>query len=154
MINYGRLLLSKEKDNPSQILRATYIFSNAGTLIHCYGRSMRFPLDRILYMAEMKLAIGDILMQCRMLLEENRLKPIKIANLDTGGISELEEIQIISENAANTMHKELQVESALQLIISCYALCILYEWNPEDVEHLGYQHVIERFEQFERDEWR
>jgi hypothetical protein len=51
--------------------RASYLVSNAGDAVKCYGRALRFPQDRKLYLAEMKLALGDVIMQCRLIEEEN-----------------------------------------------------------------------------------
>lgn len=145
MIRYGKLLCDAEKDNPSPVLRATYLFSNVGDLVKCYGRMIRFPQDANLYKCEIQLALGDIMMQCRMMLHENGAFPIEITDLDDN-LVELEEIGIITRYAARTFNKDNKIESTTQIIISCYALCKIFGWKPLDIEHLGYQHVTERFE--------
>ena len=70
-VNYGRILKLKEKDNPSPMCRASYLVSNAGDAVKCYGRALRFPQDKNLYLEEMKLALGDVIIQCRLIEEEN-----------------------------------------------------------------------------------
>lgn len=70
MIRYAKVLKCKEKDNPSPFCRVSYIISNIGDMVKCYGRMLRFPGDRDLYFAEMRLAIGDILMQCELAGED------------------------------------------------------------------------------------
>jgi len=67
MINYGLILSKKEKDNPNPFLRATYLFGNVGKIIRTYGRSVRFPEDSRLYLAEIKTDLGDAIMQLRLI---------------------------------------------------------------------------------------
>ena len=33
-------------------------------------------------------------------------------------------------------------------------LCSYLDWNIEEIEHLGFLHTIERYEQFEQDGWK
>lgn len=153
MINYGKLLCDAEKDNPSKMLRATYLFSNVGDLVKCHGRMIRFPQDENLYKAEIKLALGDIMMQCRMSLHENKTTPINIKEMDMED-SILFELQNITKHAAQMLTGKECAMYATQILCACYALCVNFGWEPLEIEHLGYQHVMERFEQFARDGWR
>jgi hypothetical protein len=144
MINYGKILLMHEKDNPSTFLRATYMFSNVGDLVKCYGRSIRFPDDKKLYEAEMKLAIADILMQCRMMMEEHKWKQIEIDSLDT----ENDEIESllgeITYCAGDLIYRGILYTNITTIIINCYALCDLLEETGENIEHMGFIHVMEK----------
>ena len=154
MINYGYLLLSKEKSGTTKFLRASYLFSNVGDLVYCYGRLIRFPELEIGYKAEIKLAIADIMMQCRMVEERYGQFRLQIDNVDTNnGI--VYEIKLITYNAAKAMKdKNELIKSTVPILMSCYAICNILGWEPLEVEHLGYQHCMERFEQFEREGWR
>jgi len=157
MINYGKILLMHEKDNPSTFLRATYLFSNVGDLVKCYGRSIRFPEDKKLYEAEMKLAIADILMQCRMGLEEKGYKQIEISKLDTKNETIEESIRIVAFNAGGIVYEDKHMSlpgNLIRIIIECYVLCELLGEKGEDIEHLGFIHVMERFQEFERRGWK
>lgn len=154
MIKYGKILLMHEKDNPSSILRKTYLFSNVGDLVKCYGRSIRFPEDKRLYEAEMKLAIADILMQCRMALEEKGYSQIEIDNLDTKNEYIEKTIRKIVQLAANAFVGTTYIpETLTRIILECYILCDLLGENGQDIEHLGFCHVMERFNEFERRGW-
>jgi hypothetical protein len=153
MINYGYILKCKEKDNTSPFLGATYLFSNVGDLVKCYGRSIRFPQDAKLYQAEMKLALGDIIMQCRLIENEHVKKEMKLTNFDIRNTSMLREIQEITESASEIIkNRNIEQETRITLL-SCYAICTMLNWNFEEVSHIGFLHVCERFEQFEREGW-
>jgi len=157
MINYGKILLMHEKDNPSPFLRATYLFSNVGDLVKCYGRSIRFPEDKKLYEAEMKLAIADILMQCRMALEEHKCVQMEIKEiLYVENNSQEELIKTIAQlGGFITKYNNIStiVGHIERIIHECYALCELLGEKGEDIEHLGFIHVMERFQEFERRGW-
>lgn len=153
MINYGYILKCKEKDNPSSFLRATYLLSNIGDLIKCYGRSVRFPQDAILYEAEMKLAIGDIIMQCEMLREEHNIKQFNIQITETD-LTKEDEIKWMTYHAAELMCNILPKNQIIKILMGCYMLCYKYNWNFDEVQHLGFLHVCERLEQFEKEGWR
>lgn len=62
-VNYGKILAMKERDNPASICRASYLISNASDVIKNYGRALRFPSLSGAYLAEVRLAPGDVLMQ-------------------------------------------------------------------------------------------
>jgi hypothetical protein len=158
MINYGKILLMHEKDNPSPFLRATYLFSNVGDLVKCYGRSIRFPEDKKLYEAEMKLAIADILMQCRMALEEKGYAQIEINELDTKNDTIENSIKVIAFYSGSIVlgDKSISIPGNItRMIIECYTLCeLLGGLKGHDIEHLGFIHVMERFNEFERRGWK
>ncbi len=153
MINYGYILKYKEKDNPDPFLRATYLFSNVGDLVKCYGRSIRFPQDNKLYQAEMKLALGDIIMQCRLIENERTKNEMQLKGFNIGNTSILGEIRQITESAAEIV-KNRNVEQEVRItLLSCYAICTMLNWNFDEISHLGFLHVCERFEQFEKEGW-
>jgi DNA-binding CsgD family transcriptional regulator len=156
MLNYGYLLKSKEKDNPSSFCRNSYLFSNVGDLVYCYGRILRFPKDRNIYLAEIKLALGDILMQCRIKEYEFGIKRLQITDMDVEGADIEKEIRHIAFHAGEMqlINKELEISQTIAIILGAYAICYILGWNPEEIEHLGYQHVMERFEQFKEDGWK
>ena len=158
MLNYGYLLKSKEKDNPSNFCRNSYLFGNVGDLVYCYGRILRFPKDEKIYLAEIKLALGDILMQCRMKEYELKVKPMndfRSGRLGKGWIEYY--IKTIANEAGiiiNAKRKKTEIRSTQHIIFCANDMCKLLGWKPEDIEHLGYQHVMERFEQFREDGWK
>ncbi len=158
MINYGRILLEKEKNNPSSFLRATYLISNVGQAVMCFGRSTRFPDCADGYLAEMKCALGDVFMQCMMMMEENYVMKIKIANMDTNdknGIwTVLGELENIVIHAGKTITQIDMVTNTTQIYISCYMICYMMGWEPEDIKHMGFLHTLERFEDFAKAGWK
>lgn len=161
MIKYGLILLKHEKSNQTPFLRATYLYPNTGTLIYSYGRMLRFPEMEKEYKAEMKTALGDILMQCRMMEIENEITPLEIANIDSTNTKPIYEVSRIALDAAwilryvTTSQEEVNYTGRIEdIIVACYTLCDLMNWNPEEIEHLGFIHTIERFEQFEREGWK
>jgi hypothetical protein len=156
------MLKQKEKDNTSPMLRATYLFSNVGDLVKCYGRSIRFPSDARAYQTEMKLALGDIIMQCRMIENENnkqmhttrQAKP----NDDTVGYIIGSIVHYTSLILIDTTTDENDTENHSHWFTSytlneIQLLCDKLNWNFEEISHLGFLHVCERFEQFEREGW-
>lgn len=171
MINYAYILSRKEKDNPSPICRGSYLFSNVGDLVKCYGRKLRFPKDAKIYEAEMKLALGDIIMQCRLIEEEYGIKrheweddrnsaddiiftDIYVALRDiTNATNNVLILMIESEQGYGIPDNELEI-NIRDTMTACYNLCKLHDWTPEDISHLGFLHVMERFEQFEREMWK
>lgn len=158
MINYGRILLEKEKNNPTSFLRATYLISNVGQAVMCFGRSQRFPDHEMGYLAEMKCAIGDVFMQCMMMMEENNVMKIEITNmnLDNGTIvlNILEELENLVINAGKSIKNVDITTNAIQIYMSCYMICYLMNWEPEDIKHMGFLHTLERFEDFAKAGWK
>ena len=155
MINYGYLLLNKEKSGTNEFLRASYIFSNVGDLVYCYGRMIRFPECKKEFRAEIKLAIADIMMQCRMVEErygQNKYNAIS----DFHGYYGIERaIKLTTWYAAKAMQSQQElIKNTHPIMENCYVICGVMGWDTNDVEHLGYQHCMERFEQFEREGWR
>jgi hypothetical protein len=176
MINYGRILKQKEKDNPSPFCRASYLFSNVGDLVYCYGRSIRFPQLRKAYEGEMELALGDIIMQCRLIEEENDMIKVTFDGtchningwLKRCNINNFKTESLITDlvwHTANYMQYKIQGEiddclfmnditQNIQYVLwYCRLICEKLDWNFDEISHLGFQHVMERFEQFERDGW-
>jgi hypothetical protein len=164
MINYAKILSEKEKDNPSPFCRASYLFSNVSDLVKCYGRSLRFPQDANLYHAEMKLALGDIIMQCRLIEREITDMNEPICEFEiTDSIVTTNEIisDIIPSNAIAilaTYEDKLNKHDTMlwikKILLYSNVLCQRMGWNFEEVSHLGWQHVMERFEQFEKNGWK
>lgn len=165
-VNYGYLLSCKEKDNPSPFCRASYLMSNVGDLIKCYGRALRFPADKKLYMTEAMLAIGDVLMQCRLIeygfniprneqsFYDNIQSPTTNTALSSLAYNTAVILDILTMGTEEDNIDELELGENINVIIwSCQGLCETNEWNIEDVEHLGFLHVMERFEEFERRGW-
>ena len=156
MINYAKILLAHEKDNPSKFLRGTYIMSNVGDLIKCYGRMIRFPDDAHIYEKEMQLALGDVIIQCRMYMEENNnpLFNVEINVLSTQTPTEIE-LAFIAKHAAMMIDEnEARINHAISILTSAMYLCTLIGWDFKVIEHLGFIHTIERFEDFERNGWK
>lgn len=165
MINYGYLLSCKEKDNPSPFCRASYLMSNVGDLIKCYGRALRFPADKKLYMAEAMLAIGDILMQCRLIEHDYNLRQSEIEEDEYHEVDDYKIPPLLVQDTATILcqlTKDVEEdclddmylgENIDTMIWCCMELCWQNNWNIEDVEHLGFLHVMERFEEFERRGW-
>lgn len=164
MIHYGRILRQKEKDNPSPFCRASYISSNVGDLIKCYGRCLRFPQDAHIYEKEMQLALGDVIMQCRLI----DYKQCKVNGETRNSIEET--LLILQYNTAHLtdhlmrgMDKEICFdvgttqsgwETIENTLDTCAEICNLMNWNFDEISHLGFIHTIERFEQFEREGWK
>lgn len=157
MINYAYILKQKEKDNPSPFCRASYLFSNVGTLVYCYGRSLRFPQLRKAYEGEMKLALGDIIMQARMAeLEEYVELDIKPQMLELPNDPDKYEIEYHLGHISIDSGWYLQtyeLNYIEQILRTSNIICKILNWNFEEVSHLGFQHVMERFEQFEKEGW-
>lgn len=167
MINYGRILKQKERDNPSPMCRASYLVSNVGDAIKCYGRSLRFPQDARIYHEEMKLALGDVIMQCRLIEEEYGYTHNKIDTFRWDSMNGCMTILIYCaaqitdhlERGPNQIicfeeHLERTArETIMKTLDTMGEICNWMGWLVDDVEHLGFLHTIERFEQFERDDW-
>ncbi len=160
MINYAPIIKQKEKDNPSPFLRASYLFSNVGDLVKCYGRSLRFPQDKKLYEAEMKLALADVIMQTEMKQED--IKSIWYITTKTIHMNHITKITslltLIAQCTTSLMENN---ESCIGEIIdteiilgASRELCKKMNWDYEDIRHLGFLHVMERYEQFEREGWK
>jgi hypothetical protein len=167
MTNYGKILKEKEQDNPNAICRATYLFSNVGDLLKCYGRILRFPKDKNLYLAEMQLAMGDIIMQCRLIEEENSyghyiIKMNKIvapeyviARIATlAGLIVKHLVQGVKWRLATDGENFTTNQTVMRLLNKLGELCAWLDWDVDEIEHLGFIHTCERFEQFERDGWK
>jgi hypothetical protein len=148
--------------------RASYLVSNAGDAIKCYGRALRFPQDRKLYLEEMKLALGDVIMQCRLIEEENGCEHKEIDgtrwdSIDRCIISMLYYIAQITDHLKHGPTKTIYFdkgdertgrETIIRLLSNVGELCSYLDWNVEEIEHLGFLHTMERYEQFEQDGWK
>jgi hypothetical protein len=149
--------------------RASYLVSNAGDAVKCYGRALRFPQDRKLYLAEMKLALGDVIMQCRLIEEENEYEHKEIDgtrwdSIDGCIISMLYYVAQITDHLkrgpTNTIWFDdlkdgrTAKETITKLLSNAGELCSSLDWNVEEIEHLGFLHTMERYEQFEQDGWK
>ena len=148
--------------------RASYLVSNIGDAVKCYGRALRFPQDRNLYLAEMKLALGDVIMQCRLIEEENEYEHNKIDNtrwdsIDGCIISMMYYAAQITDHLQRGPTKYICFdkgdertgkETIILLLDTIGELCVYMNWNIEEIEHTGFLHTIERLEQFERDDWK
>lgn len=167
-VNYGRILKLKEKDNPSPMCRASYLVSNAGDAVKYYGRALRFPQDKNLYLEEMKLALGDVIMQCRLIEEENEYEHKEIDgtrwdSIDGCIISIAYYVAQITDHLQRGPTKTIYFdkgdertgrETIIRLLGTVGELCSYLDWNIEEIEHLGFLHTIERYEQFEQDGWK
>lgn len=156
MINYAKILLAHEKDNPSKFLRGTYIMSNVGDLIKCYGRMIRFPDDAHIYEKEMQLALGDVIIQCRMYMEENNNPLFNVDITTEHAYSTVDvELPFIAKHAASMLDEcETKINHAMRILTSSAFICISMGWDFKVIEHLGFIHTIERFEDFERNGWK
>jgi hypothetical protein len=148
--------------------RASYLVSNVGEAIKCYGRALRFPQDTNLYLAEMKLALGDVIMQCRLIEEENAYEHNRIDNtrwdsIDGCIISILYYAAQITDHMQRGPTKSICFdkgdertgkETIILLLDTIGELCSFMDFGVEEIEHTGFLHTIERFEQFKRDDWK
>ncbi len=164
--NYGKILKMHEKDNPSPFCRASYLISNVGDMVKCYGRMLRFPDDAHIYQKEMELAIGDVIMQCRLIQVENDIE-------ETEPDKELWDS--IEGNCITTMYhaatlidllerenrsgfkidgdmKTIETETTL-IIDNAASTCKQLGTDFNTIQHLGFIHTIERFKEFERRGW-
>ena len=148
--------------------RASYLVSNIGDAVKCYGRALGFPQDRHLYLAEMKLALGNVIMQCRLIEEENNYEHNEIHTQIWDSINGC--MTSMMYYIANTMDhlergpnyvinfdevdRRTAKETTQRLLDTIGALCSYMIWNVEEIEHTGFIHTIERFEQFEQDDWK
>lgn len=154
MIDYAKCLLKHEKDNPSTFLRSTYLISNVGDFVKCAGRVIRFPTLAKPYIAEMKLAMGDVLMQCEMMRKENEYEESNFNITEIRDVEKYEEMQYLVINAGRTMHESERNTASKNIILSCHVLCKLWGWNIHEIRHVGFLHIIERFEQFKNEGWK
>ena len=168
MINYAKILLAHEKDNPSKFLRGTYIISNAGDLIKCYGRMLRFPDDAHIYEKEMQLALGDVIIQCRLIEEENNFEHTTVDrtrwdSIDGCIVTMLYYTAQITDHLQRGPTKTIHFdkgdertgrETIERLLDTIGELCNFMDWNVDEIEHLGFLHTMERYEQFEQDGWK
>jgi len=166
MINYGYVLKYKELDNPSAICRATYLFSNVGEMLKCYGRTLRFPKDKNLYLAKMKLAMGDIMMQCRLIEEEQKynhhiISPSKVFTINYILVRIAQLAGIVTEHLVKGKcileyndEKYSTQRTTTKLLDSLGDICYELDWDVDEIEHLGFIHTCERFEQFEKNGWK
>ncbi len=147
--------------------RASYLVSNIGDTIKCYGRALRFPQDTNLYLAEMKLALGDVIIQCRLIEEENGYGHKKINtqvwnSVNGCMISLIYFATQITDHLARGTNYVISFEEGdsraeetiTRLLDIIGELCSFMDWNIDEIEHTGFLHTIERFEQFERDGWK
>jgi hypothetical protein len=106
----------------------------------------------------MKLAIADILMQCRMALEEHKYVQMEIKEiLYVENNSQEELIKTIAQlGGFITKYNNIStiVGHIERIIHECYVLCNLLGLKGHDIEHLGFIHVMERFQEFERRGWK
>lgn len=177
MIKYGKILKMHEKDNPSPFCRASYLISNVGDMIKCYGRMLRFPDDAHIYQKEMELAMGDVIMQCRLIQVENDIKETDITSTILDGkiglmvrsmyyATYIEDILYRKEwnnhkyihNVQETIKTEtgvFNIKTAIEhMLIALNTQCYNFDLNFEEIQHLGFIHTIERFEEFERRGWK
>lgn len=169
MIRYARILKLKEKDNPSPFCRGSYLVSNVGDLVKCRGRMLRFPDLEGAYMAEMRLALGDVLMQTDLIEEESKLDLYTPEGDQLW--SDIDSCFVVMSGVAATLFDLWQLEVGPKYkqsgvlgiwdIPMCVKelkdvaanICQCLEWRYADVEHLGFIHTIERFEEFEARGW-
>ena len=165
--NYYKILKMHEKDNPSPFCRASYLISNTGDMIKCYGRMLRFPNDAHIYKKEMELAMGDVIMQCRLVEEEYHEIHHKIDGNTWDSIEGA--LVSISANAALLMdhltremehvihkngHDQTTRETINNILDGIGNICTGLHLDFNKVEHLGFIHTIERFKEFERRGWK
>jgi len=161
MIKYGKILKMHEKDNPSPFCRASYLISNVGDMIKCYGRMLRFPDDAHIYQKEMELAMGDVIMQCRLIQVENNIEEF----------DPQQEIRILSDppieyfitktlQCGTDVMIELKLDNKNRIkenirdtLTGIYIICNALEIDFNEIQHLGFIHTIERFKEFERRGW-
>ena len=161
MIKYGKILKMHEKDNPSPFCRASYLISNVGDMIKCYGRMLRFPDDAHIYQKEMELAMGDVIMQCRLIQVENNIEEF----------DPQQEIRILSDTPIEYFitktlqcgtdvmielkldNKNRMKENIRDTLTGIYIICNALEIDFNEIQHLGFIHTIERFKEFERRGW-
>jgi hypothetical protein len=171
MINYAKILSEKEKDNPSPFCRTSYLISNAAQVIHCYGRTLRFGPEG--YNAEMRCALGDTIIQTLLLARENCMTHNEISDIleETKLVindeyyaplmknSTTEELlhhvfDVISD-VIKTSQKSIESQIKIEMLLGAlFDVSTKMEWNFDDVMHEGFQHTIERFEQFNREGWK
>ena len=162
MIKYGKILKMHEKDNPSPFCRASYLISNVGDMVKCYGRMLRFPDDAHIYQKEMELAMGDVIMQCRLIQVENNKKESNptykakhndMINGKKGTIESL--IGEVVLHAALIAHTKYARErsSPNDILEKIYLICEQMGTDFNTIQHLGFIHTIERFKEFERRGW-
>jgi hypothetical protein len=170
-VRYGRILKEKEKDNPDSFCRASYLVSNTAEMVKIWGRVLRFPHLKAAFFFEMKLAMGDVIMQCRLIEVEGGKESHEIDNYDDYeskfvGTFEIEEtLMDMNKDAANVgrmLFNEieeysdciLRLSTLVELLLeNCGKLCVLLGWDFDQISHLGFLHVMERFEQFEKEGW-
>jgi len=132
--------------------------SNIGDAVKCYGRALRFPQDKHLYLAEMKLALGDVIMQCRLIEEEKTNGPSTVySGCETTTEKCLAMIAYHGARVINELigkQKTYITQETNDILRSINQLCTLMDLDFDEIEHLGFLHTIERFEQFERDDWK
>lgn len=175
MINYGLILKEKEKDIPSHFCRATFIISNVGDLVYCFGRMIRFPDLKAAYLAEMKLALADIIIQCEMAGYDQSVEFGKqmssICDHRSWSVPHYEESDIeklvikIVEHASHALRTSPFVSVldnfsynysyyVSETSIWAHKLCEVLKFDIDDIRYLGFQHVMERFQQFEKEGWK
>jgi len=106
-------------------------------------------------MAEMKLALGDIIMQCRLIHNKIGLKMIYVPNhqykhdIDRHIVAICYYASLIIGGPTSTdLMKNVE-----WILDNVKRICEWYNWNFDEVSHLGFLHVMERFEQFEKEGW-
>jgi hypothetical protein len=166
MVYYGKILKAKERDNPNPFCRSSYIFSNVGQLVYCWGRTMRFPYLKEAYLAEMKLALGDVFMQCELSSWEiDSMTGVKASDpeeympwkQDHYTWADVDEILagIATHASRLLMEPNFDKQYFLQETLAwCVSLCYAMKWSTNEIRHLGFIHVCERFEQFEKEGWK
>lgn len=148
--------------------RASCLVSNAGDAVKCYGRALRFPQDKKLYLAEMKLALGDVIIQCRLIEEENNFEHTTVDRTRWDSINGCIVTMLyytaqitdhLQRGPTKTIHfdkgdERTGKETIEKLLDTIGELCTYLNCDIEEIEHLGFLHTIERFEQFEEDGWK
>jgi hypothetical protein len=155
------VLKKREKDNPSPFCRGSYLMSNATQMAYCWGRIKRFPEMETAYLAEMKLAIGDVITQLRLIENEQNMNhyesTIYVDTRKTIDFKIALIIHIASKILISKTTKECNYIDNLNIttiLMTIEEICKQQNWNFEEIEHLGFTHTIEKFEQYEKENWK
>jgi hypothetical protein len=162
MINYGRILSEKEKDNPTTLARAMFIFSNAGDLFKCYRKWTKQDDLKNAYMKEMELALGDMLVQCEIASNEHDFRDnIGCKPWELGPHYQEDDKELVIGLIASHCGKIVATANQWHgqgwrfgnydfkyYICETYTwtmqLCKLLELDVDDIRHLGFIHTIEK----------
>ena len=168
LANYGKILKMKEKDNPSSFCRGSYLVSNAGNLMKCYGRALRFPQDRDAYLAFMKVEVGDVLMQTELIEIEHGIEhhhstgdqlflDVEMCITSIVGMAsllcDLITVEVGNDYRLLGLEEWTKPQLTRDMFDICNNLCQCLDWDYPEIEHLGFIHTCERFDQFAQEGW-